>query len=161
MKEYQLTHTPTGWELTPPDSDRPVLCVNTRFDRTIEIVSSETEPEQRIEGVCIRSDSGDSIDSTGFPKDFPTSLDTTSGGRLTPEQTVFLHQVENQVAVRSSPVDWLPHALKVVHLVPDQMCAEAATLVFCRWLFGKPPHEHDGMMRDILPPVTIAAAGRD
>jgi hypothetical protein len=69
---------------------------------------------------------------------------------MTAPQVEFLALIEAQVDAHEYLADWLPDAMKVIHFVPDQMCAEAASLTFCRWLFGKPQHMHDAPMWEIL-----------
>ena len=74
---------------------------------------------------------------------------------MTSPQVEFLEIVRDRVASQKYAGDWLTCALKVTHLVPDTLCSHAAALVFCRWLFGMPPHLHDGLMLKFLPSVTV------
>ena len=81
--------------------------------------------------------------------------------RMTAPQVEFLALVEEQTERQEYPSDWLPDAMKVIHLVPVEMQPDAAALVFCRWLFGKPPNLHDFMMREILTPDADETSGKD
>jgi hypothetical protein len=71
---------------------------------------------------------------------------------MKPEQIEFLALIENSEPCISRPeaCDWMPHALKVIHLVPEMMSKEDAAAAFLRWLDKEPSHEHDGVMLDIL-----------
>jgi hypothetical protein len=65
---------------------------------------------------------------------------------MTGQQLEFLSLVE---ACEPS-ADWMPGAMKVSHLVPDELSAEDAAAAFVRWLYKEPPQERDSAMRKIL-----------
>ena len=74
--------------------------------------------------------------ATRFLIDIPAAR--PQGVFMNSEQLVFVGLVEDEVTRRGVVFDWLPEALKVIHLIPDQLPAEAAAPGFCRWLFKDP-----------------------
>src|SRR5688572_8023135 len=71
---------------------------------------------------------------------------------MTAPQVEFLALIEQRAKKLNDSSDWLPQAMKVIHLVPDTYRPDAASLVFCRWLLNEEPHVHDVLMLRLLAP---------
>jgi hypothetical protein len=69
---------------------------------------------------------------------------------MTAPQAEFIALIEATVNLQRYSGDWLHNAMKVVHLIPDIYKPEAASLVFCRWLFGEDAHVRDVLMLRML-----------
>jgi hypothetical protein len=67
-------------------------------------------------------------------------------------QVEFIALVEATVARQGYSGEWLPDAMKVIHLVPHAYQPPAASSIFCRWLFKQEAHILDALMLRILCP---------